>query len=272
MAPARSARARRPAPQRPVPSKDTLVRRLALAKLRELRRAGLSYRDIGRQFGIGPSKGRVEVEGRFAFRVPPERLLAFGHPEANGSVQQDAAVFLRALDALDQGLVFFTCEGVLLHANSAFSTALNTCCEGERLQSEIQHFATLLCGLVRLRAYGSEATVEELAVHQVPLQGEKYQLKGSFIGLDLFGQGPTTLITLERPAPDPLSDEALQERFALSKKEVGVLCLMLEGKSNEEIAAALFLSPHTVRHHGESIFHKLAVKTRTEAAVRVLRR
>ena len=252
--------------------KDTLVRRLALAKLRELRRAGFSYRDIGLQFGLGRGQGRAATAGGFAFRLPPERLLAFEQNASNGSAQHDAAVFLRALDAVDQGLVFFTCGGVLLHANRAFSKALNTCCDGERLHAEVQHFASSLCGLVKLREYGSGATVEELALREVPLRSEHYRIKGSFIGLDIFGHGPSTLIALEKPAPDPLSDEALQERFALTRKEAGVLRLMLEGRSNEQIAAALFLSPHTVRHHGESIFHKLAVKTRTEAAVRVLRR
>lgn len=255
------------------PSKDTLVRWLALAKVQELRRAGLSYREIGLQFGPRCGKGQLTEAGAFAFQLPPEHLLSFAsaHVGLSGA-QGDAAVFLQALDALDQGLVFFTCEGMLLHANKAFSNALNACCEEKRLQAEIQHFASSLCELVRLREYGNEATVQGLAVREVPLHGQRYQLKGSFIGLDLFGRGSTTLIALENPSPEPLSDEALQERFGLSKKESRVLRLLVEGKTNEEIAYALFLSPHTVRNHAVNIFNKLSVTSRTAAAVRVLTR
>ena len=252
------------------PAKDTLVRRLALAKLRELRRAGLAFREIGLQFGLGRGKGHSVGEGGFAFRLPPEQLLSFA--PAGRDVEADAAVFLQALDALDQGLVFFTCEGVLLHANRTFSEVLDTSCNGARLKAEVQHFASSLCGLVKLREYGTGGTVEELAVREVPLERERYQLKGSFIGLDLFGRGTTTLIAVQRPAQDPLGDEALKTRFSLSKKESAVLRLLVDGKSNEQIAQALFLSPHTVRNHAVNIFDKLAVTSRTAAAVRVLTR
>jgi DNA-binding CsgD family transcriptional regulator len=125
--------------------------------------------------------------------------------------------------------------------------------------------------LIQLRGLEQEATVEELAIRDVPTEQQGYRLKGSFIGLDLFGKGPITLITLERPAPDPLSDEALRERFNLSKKESQVLRLLIEGNTNEEIARALFVSPHTVRHHTEHIFGKLSVRSRAEVAARVLR-
>ena len=251
------------------PAKDTLLRRLALAKLRELRRAGLSLREIGLQFGLRRGKGSSTGGGGFDFRLPPEHLLSLAPAGPNGA-QADSTVFLQALDAIDQGLVFFTCEGVLLHANQSFSGVLDACNDGARLRAEVQHFASSLCGLVKLREYGSGSTVEELAVRGVPLDGEHYQLKGSFIGLDLFGQGSTTLIAVQRPPPDPLGDEALKERFGLSKKESRVLRLLVEGKSNDEIAQALFLSSHTVRNHAVNIFDKLAVTSRTAAAVRVL--
>jgi DNA-binding NarL/FixJ family response regulator len=42
--------------------------------------------------------------------------------------------------------------------------------------------------------------------------------------------------------------------------------LVAEGLRNAEIAERLFLTPKTVRHHVSSIFGKLGVETRIEAA------
>jgi DNA-binding CsgD family transcriptional regulator len=53
----------------------------------------------------------------------------------------------------------------------------------------------------------------------------------------------------------------------LSERETQVLSWVARGKRNEEIAALLVVSPHTVRTHLEHTYRKLGVHTRT-AAVR----
>ena len=53
----------------------------------------------------------------------------------------------------------------------------------------------------------------------------------------------------------------------LSGREVEVLDLVAEGKSNAEIAASLFVSPKTAKNHVSSILTKLGC-TRTEALAR----
>lgn len=57
----------------------------------------------------------------------------------------------------------------------------------------------------------------------------------------------------------------------LSKRELEVLRLIVEGKSNPEIAAELFLSVSTIKTHLRSIMNKLAVDDRVQAAVAALR-
>lgn len=57
----------------------------------------------------------------------------------------------------------------------------------------------------------------------------------------------------------------------LSQREMEVLKLMVEGYSNPEIAAALYLSPNTVKTHIRGIMNKLAVDDRVQAAVVALR-
>jgi two-component system, NarL family, response regulator LiaR len=57
----------------------------------------------------------------------------------------------------------------------------------------------------------------------------------------------------------------------LSQRELEVLKLMVEGLSNPEIAAQLYLSPNTVKTHIRGIMNKLAVDDRVQAAVVALR-
>lgn len=57
----------------------------------------------------------------------------------------------------------------------------------------------------------------------------------------------------------------------LSPRELEVLKLMVEGKSNPEIAEALYLSPNTIKTHVRGIMNKLAVDDRVMVAVVALR-
>jgi DNA-binding NarL/FixJ family response regulator len=44
-----------------------------------------------------------------------------------------------------------------------------------------------------------------------------------------------------------------------------VLALLVEGRTNRQMAEVLVISPHTVRRHVENIFAKLGVNTRAAA-------
>ena len=57
----------------------------------------------------------------------------------------------------------------------------------------------------------------------------------------------------------------------LSPREVEILRLIAQGATNQDIAAQLFLSEGTVRNYVSSIFAKLEVGDRTQAAVIALR-
>ncbi len=93
------------------------------------------------------------------------------------------------------------------------------------------------------------------AVRQV-LRGE------AFLNPDLVMQ---TLRRLAATAPD---DETPVE--PLTAREQQVLRLLMQGKTNREIARELIISPGTVKVHVEHIIAKLGVSDRTQAAVRAL--
>ena len=54
----------------------------------------------------------------------------------------------------------------------------------------------------------------------------------------------------------------------LSERELEVLALIAEGKSNKEIAAVLYIAEGTVKNHVTNILGKLGVRDRTQAALR----
>ncbi len=53
----------------------------------------------------------------------------------------------------------------------------------------------------------------------------------------------------------------------LTPRELEVLALVAQGKSNKEIARALYITANTSKAHIHSILHKLGFESRTEAAV-----
>jgi len=70
-----------------------------------------------------------------------------------------------------------------------------------------------------------------------------------------------------------LVEEHLQEfpleplfRLGLSRREAEVLRWVAAGKTDDEVATILGLSPRTVHHHVEHVYRKLGVENRTAAA------
>jgi non-specific serine/threonine protein kinase len=73
-------------------------------------------------------------------------------------------------------------------------------------------------------------------------------------------------VDLAAPQKPPPADT-----HGLSRREREVLRLLVEGRTNPEIADALFISHGTVRNHVSNIFTKLGVESRTAAATFALR-
>lgn len=66
-------------------------------------------------------------------------------------------------------------------------------------------------------------------------------------------------------------DKNANNPSSLSTREYDVLRLVVDGRSNQEIADKLVLSVETVKTHMRHIMEKLAVSDRTQAAVKAMR-
>lgn len=58
--------------------------------------------------------------------------------------------------------------------------------------------------------------------------------------------------------------------YALTEREKEILTLLVSGKSQKQIAAALFISPFTIATHMKNIYAKLHVHSRSEAVAKAL--
>jgi DNA-binding NarL/FixJ family response regulator len=61
----------------------------------------------------------------------------------------------------------------------------------------------------------------------------------------------------------------LPPRLGLTDRQIEVLALVMEGKSNKAISRALSVAEHTVKNHMTAIFKALQVTSRTEAVIAV---
>jgi len=90
---------------------------------------------------------------------------------------------------------------------------------------------------------------------------------GIWLGLKLTGK-KEVLVFKEVPAPSaqPFSlNEERQKKLGITKRELEILELIAQGRSNREIAEKLFVSENTVKTHSSRLFDKLGAKRRTQA-------
>ncbi len=72
------------------------------------------------------------------------------------------------------------------------------------------------------------------------------------------------LASRAEPADFAKNTQAL-EYLGISDREYEVLTLLAEGRTNQEIARALYISPNTVKTHLARLYEKLEVSRRTQA-------
>ena len=85
-------------------------------------------------------------------------------------------------------------------------------------------------------------------------------------------RGPTPSLSLHLPGSSHLPLTRDSRGFGLTPRELDVLRLLVEGRSDREIGEALFIGTRTVQTHVANVFAKLGVNARAEAAAVAVRR
>lgn len=73
------------------------------------------------------------------------------------------------------------------------------------------------------------------------------------------------------PPPEEEANSKAKLLDLLTSREKEVLSLLARGYNNNEIAACLHISKHTVKNHVSNIYHKLEMDDRTQIALLAVR-
>jgi two-component system nitrate/nitrite response regulator NarL len=125
-------------------------------------------------------------------------------------------------------------------------------------------------GLVALNA-GARGYTHAYAVPSLLQEvAQVVQLGGGWVGPDLLQRlvGATASAVVKLP-PSAASANVPNAWAMLSEREAQVARLVSAGRSNKEVAAALFISERTVKAHLGSVFDKLAVRDRLQLVLRL---
>jgi DNA-binding CsgD family transcriptional regulator len=238
---------------------DTLAASISLG--------GLDVRSMASlQFWHARPEGRLFAERELAllrllfpaFRAGVEAQVRWGSQRVE---------LLHTLDGLGQAALVCDSAGGIVHATPALVAATAEESEASLLREEMLAVARELCRSASGRDGHSRAPGG--LVREVHTQGGRYRITGCIYGGSAAGASAVAVVCLERQSPVALSEAELCATFSLTRAQARVAALLGQGKSNEEVAKELFISPHTARRHTERVLQKLNVRSRAEVASKV---
>ena len=176
------------------------------------------------------------------------------------------ATLATTLDTLTDGMLIVSlAEGRELYRNRALVMMLTHEPERDALE---QRMLRLALGVRALLAGTERPTPPSPPViDDVTTTKAHYILRVSYLAPGSFSRGGAALVAVQAPALTLPDAAALRARFRLTQREAEIALGLARGATDAELARDLGISPHTVRHHGESVFAKLGVHLRKALAL-----
>lgn len=224
---------------------ETTQTRIAIVDDHELFREGLKrIFDLEDEFTV-VAEGRT---GREAIRIAGEHkpeilIMDINMPDMNG-IEATKQLSLLSPDTRVLILSIHDDESYITHALEAGASGF--------LLKEVA--STELISAVRAVAKDGAYLHPKVTTNVLKEYRRLLQFKG-----EQAGRG------VERRTDDPVYQ-------LLSRREVEVLHLLADGRSNRDISDMLFISEKTVKNHVSSVLRKMDVNDRTQAVVDAIRR
>ncbi len=168
------------------------------------------------------------------------------------------------IDVTGQALALFGMDGRELSQNPVMRRVLAQDQQREAILDQIRGVARSVLdrvasgGQSRGRTHRSDdGTRREVATSQAA-----YRLRGNLVGRNALGHGTAVVVSLDRVAFQVPAPDSIRARYGLTVRELQVASLLMHRLTNAEIARMLGISPHTARHHTESVLAKFGVRSR----------
>jgi DNA-binding CsgD family transcriptional regulator len=195
----------------------------------------------------------------------PGFAAGIGALDRLGNARRAIAVLLDALD--DGALIFDATARRVLARNGALGVLVQKEPDLRGLEFNIAQSA-----LAALRGSGPPRDVGgpdpgALSRGWRSATGQCYRLRAIRLPAGSVARDEAILVLIQRVGPRIPDPDELMRRYRLTRREAEVAHRLAYGRSDREIADELHLSPHTVRHHAESVFVKTGVTTRKALAL-----
>lgn len=184
-------------------------------------------------------------------------------------LEQSRTTLTTTLDTLTDGtLIVGIAEGRELYRNRALIAMLADEPEREALEQRalrlVRGVQTLFGGAVRSTPR-SPPVIDEVTTARA-----HYTLRASLLAPGAFSRDGVAMVAIQAPAPKLPDAATLRARFRLTQREAEIALGLARGAADAELARVLGISPHTVRHHAESVFAKLGVHSRKALALHIV--
>lgn len=206
--------------------------------------------------GADAGKGGICLASNEADRLAQDS----GAPAEEFGLLTLTTALARMMDLAPAELVLCSPGGAILHANPPARTRLDASEDPGGIKEEIRFLCVGLHLQIAEEGGGGTDECVPHAERRVMLDGSDVHLRAVDLGVPRQGRSPVTLVLLD--SRDPLSDQDL-EREGLTRAEIRIARLVMRGRTNREIALALSVSIHTVRHHVQHIHDKVGVRSRS---------
>lgn len=228
----------------------------------------LAFRRLALEVGLFDSLRYFSTAQSPDWERVATRWAAEGADEPWSRQSERRAELALFLDALGEALMLCDLQGRVLHLNPAMARLLDADPERKAVRRELEIVALSGAGLARGTTRSLAAATRDAACieREVRTATGLYRVRRSATGDGIFTAAAAQLVTLQPLGVQPLSDQELRARYALTAREVAVARLLARGHTNAEIASALGISPFTARNHTEHVLAKLGVSNRAKVA------